>query len=55
MIGLAILLRGLVWVRQGIGLIGGGFMSGDQRWAGIGIAQVAPGAYLATMAIRRQG
>lgn len=53
-LGLAILLVGLVWIGQGTGLIGGGFMSGDQRWAGIGILLAALGAYLAASAMRRR-
>ncbi len=30
------LLMGLVWIGQGVGLIGGSFMSGDPTWAVIG-------------------
>jgi len=53
-LGLAVLLLGLAWIGQGIGIIGGGFMSGDQRWAGIGIVLAVLGAYLAATAIRRR-
>jgi hypothetical protein len=31
---------GLVWLGQGIGLIGGSFMSGDPRWAVIGASLI---------------
>ncbi len=30
------LLLGLVWMGQGVGLIGGSFMTGDPMWAVIG-------------------
>jgi hypothetical protein len=35
-IGIALCLVGLVWFGQGIGLIGGSFMSGEAVWAVIG-------------------
>lgn len=39
----ALLLVGLVWIAQGLGLVrGSGFMDGDVRWAIIGAAMVAP-------------
>ncbi|HEX6488432.1 MAG TPA: hypothetical protein VF137_06095 [Candidatus Dormibacteraeota bacterium] len=30
-------LAGLVWTGQGLGLIKGSFMTGDQRWLSIGL------------------
>jgi uncharacterized membrane protein len=46
-IGVLLLLMGLVWVGQGIGLIGGSFMSDDLAWAVIGALTAAIGAILA--------
>jgi hypothetical protein len=53
-LGMAIVFVGLVWIGQGLGLIGGGFMSGDQRWAGIGVLLAVLGGYLAATAVRRR-
>ena len=40
-------LVGLIWVGQGMGLVPGSFMSGQQIWAFLGSIFVAAGAYLA--------
>ena len=34
--GILLVAFGLVWVLQGVGLLGGSFMTGQPRWAGIG-------------------
>jgi len=34
-------LVGLIWFGQGIGLIGGSFMTGDAVWAVIGVVMLA--------------
>ena len=34
--GVVLLLVGIVWVGQGLNLIGGSFMSGQVLWLGIG-------------------
>jgi uncharacterized membrane protein len=46
-VGILLLLMGLVWVGQGIGLIGGSFMSDDLAWAVIGALTAGIGAVLA--------
>jgi uncharacterized membrane protein HdeD (DUF308 family) len=46
-IGLALALVGAVWFFQGVGVIGGSFMSGDALWAVIGAACVLAGITLA--------
>ena len=46
LIGVVLCLVGLVWVGQGIGLIGGSFMTGDGVWAVIGVICIAFGAAL---------
>ena len=38
---------GLVWLGQGIGLIGGSFMSGDPLWAVIGASLIVAALVLA--------
>jgi len=35
-IGVLVLLTGIVWFFQGVGLIGGSFMTGEALWAVIG-------------------
>ena len=36
-VGVLLLLIGLVWLGQGVGLIQGSFMTGEAQWALIGI------------------
>jgi LPXTG-motif cell wall-anchored protein len=43
-VGLALL--GFVWLGQGVGLIGGSFMSGDPLWAVIGALMLIGAAVL---------
>jgi F0F1-type ATP synthase assembly protein I len=43
---------GLVWLGQGIGVIGGSFMSGEPLWAIIGAVMLV-GAGVLTVAARR--
>jgi hypothetical protein len=45
-IGVLLVLVGGVWFFQGIGVIGGSFMSGDALWAVIGAPMVFVGALL---------
>lgn len=35
-IGVVLIVVGLVWIGQGVGLIGGSFMTGEAIWAFIG-------------------
>ena len=46
-IAIVMLLVGLVWIGQGMGLIGGSAMSGQTVWAVIGVVLVAAAAGLA--------
>ena len=51
-----LLLVGIVWVAQGLGLLrGSGFMDGEPLWAVIGGALIAAGAALAGVSLRRHG
>jgi hypothetical protein len=45
-LSIALLLVGLVWFFQGIGVIGGSFMSDQPVWAVIGVAMIALGVGL---------
>jgi VIT1/CCC1 family predicted Fe2+/Mn2+ transporter len=49
-----LVLVGLVWIGQGLGLLrGSSFMVDDLRWTGAGLVAVAIGAVLALSARRR--
>ena len=51
-VGALIALIGLVWIGQGVGLIGGGFMSGNGMWAVIGLVLAVIGGLLVIRAVR---
>lgn len=51
-IGLVAALAGLVWTLQGLGYVGGGFMSGSTVWAVIGPIVVLVGVVLITLGLR---
>jgi hypothetical protein len=44
---------GSLWLGQGLGLIPGSFMTGDQFWAVAGIAAIGLGVFVAWDALRR--
>jgi hypothetical protein len=52
-IGLFLVVVGAIWVGQGLGLIGGSFMTGEVRWAVIGAVVAAVGAGVAYAGSRR--
>jgi hypothetical protein len=54
LLGLLLVLVGLVWIGQGIGLIGGSFMSTDVTWAVIGALTLGMGMVLVAWGIRRE-
>lgn len=51
-VGVVATLAGAVFTLQGIGVLGGSFMSGSGTWAIIGIAMVAAGIMLYAAATR---
>ena len=55
MVGLALILIlvGVVWIAQGIGLVGGSAMSGSSFWAIVGIVLVAAAAGILVLERRR--
>lgn len=54
LLGLLLVLAGLVWIGQGIGLIGGSFMSSEPAWAVIGVLTLGIGMVLVAWGIRRE-
>lgn len=46
-------LLGAIWIGQGIGLIGGSFMTGDPFWAAVGLGLVGIAAVLVLRGRRR--
>ncbi len=53
-LGVLLVLVGLVWIGQGLGLLrGSSFMVDDMRWAAAGVVAVVAGAVLLVRARRR--
>jgi hypothetical protein len=42
-LGVLLIIAGLIWIGQGIGIIPGSFMTGDIKWAIIGAGCVVAG------------
>jgi hypothetical protein len=51
-VGVILLVIGIVWFGQGIGAIGGSFMTGEAVWAVIGAIAVLFGLVLIRAAVR---
>ncbi|MGQ0479807.1 MAG: hypothetical protein ACT4O0_02065 [Pseudonocardia sp.] len=56
-VGVLLVLLGGLWSLQGVGIVGGSFMSGDRLWLFIGIVVVLAGLglLLSTARARRRG
>ncbi len=52
--GVLVVLMGLVWMFQGLGLISGSFMSGSTTWAVIGPVVALVGAFMVVVGLRRR-
>jgi len=52
-VGVLLLLVGVIWFAQGIGVLGGSAMTGDAVWAVIGAPMVVAGILLLRSARRR--
>jgi multisubunit Na+/H+ antiporter MnhB subunit len=50
--GIVLVLLGLVWIGQGLNLLGGSAMSGQAMWAIIGLVVALVGAWLLWTAAR---
>jgi hypothetical protein len=54
-VGIVMLLVGGLWTLQGLGYVGGSFMSGTAVWAVIGPAVAGLGLALIIVALQRRG
>lgn len=52
-LGVVLLLVGLLWTLQGIGTIGGSFMSGQKMWFAIGLLVALGGVASLYSGVRR--
>ena len=53
-LGVVLILPGIGWFLQGINVLPGSFMSGDPKWAIIGVILIVVGAGLLWFANRRK-
>ncbi len=53
-IGIILLLVGTLWSFQGVGLVGGSFMTGQKQWLYIGIVTAVIGLALTAWAFARR-
>ncbi len=54
-VGIVMLLVGGLWTLQGLGHVGGSFMSGSATWAVVGPAVAGLGLALVIVALQRRG
>jgi hypothetical protein len=54
LIAVVLVLLGLVWLAQGLGVIAGGAMSGSFFWAIVGGGLLAAGVVVGTLEARRR-
>lgn len=52
--GVLLILVGALWMLQGLGYVGGSFMSGAKQWFVIGLVVAIVGLFLGVPALRRQ-
>ncbi|HYI58756.1 MAG TPA: hypothetical protein VEX66_11340 [Microlunatus sp.] len=52
-LGALLILTGVVWIGQGLGLIPGSVMTGDRTWFYVGIVMVVAGAVALGLSLRR--
>jgi Na+/melibiose symporter-like transporter len=52
-LGALLILTGVVWIGQGLGLIPGSVMTGDRTWFYVGIVMVVAGAVALALSLRR--
>jgi hypothetical protein len=45
-LGAVFVVVGVIWLGQGVGIIGGSFMTGEAVWAVIGVLCIGAGAFL---------
>jgi hypothetical protein len=54
-VGVVAVLLGLLFTLQGLGLVGGSFMTGERLWVFIGIVLVVIGIGVISGSLRRRG
>lgn len=54
LLGLILVVIGALWIGQGLGYVGGSFMTGQNQWTWIGAATAAVGAVILLRALRRK-
>lgn len=52
-LGILLILVGLVWILQGVNILGGSYMSGQIQFSGLGIVAAVIGAGLLFLSYRR--
>ncbi len=52
-LGALLILTGVVWIGQGLGLIPGSVMTGDRTWFYVGMVMVVAGAVALGLSLRR--
>ena len=52
-VGVLLCLTGIVWVLQGLNILGGSFMSGNSMWGWIGAIALAIGLGLLYLGVRK--
>jgi hypothetical protein len=52
-LGVVAILLGLLWVGQGLNVIGGSFMSGDTKWFVIGAVVALVGVLLVVTGVKK--
>ncbi len=53
-IGVVMLLVGVIWLLQGIGVLPGSFMTGQSFWAVMGVILIVAGAVVCYFGIRHR-
>ncbi len=51
-LGGVFLVAGVIWLGQGVGLIGGSFMTGETVWAAIGGVCIVVGGFMVRVGFR---
>lgn len=54
-LGVVLALIGAVWTLQGLGLVGGSFMTGSTLWLVIGLVALVAGVWLVARTLRARG
>lgn len=52
LVGVLFMALGALWTLQGVGLVGGSFMTGQTRWIYVGLLTLAVGAVILALGMR---